>query len=55
MAMLRLFEPAFYVVGIRNIKIWILDHVRRRQQEEIESLATNSRVSTLDNDHREIS
>ena len=30
MAMLRLFEPVFYVIGIRNMKIWILDHVRRR-------------------------
>ena len=55
MAMLRLFEPVFYVIGIRNMKIWILDHVRRRQQEEIENLATNSRESTIDSEHREIS
>ena len=54
MAMLRLFEPVFYVIGIRNMKIWILDHVRRRQQEEIENLAT-TRESTIDSEHREIS
>ena len=55
MAMLRLFEPVFYVIGIRSMKIWILDNLRKRQQEEIESLATDTRFSTIDSEHREIS
>ena len=54
MAMLRLFEPVFYVIGLRSMKIWVLDNLRKKQEEEIENLTTNSRLS-MDYEHREIS
>ena len=35
--MLRLFEPVFYVIGLRSIRIWILHFFKEKHEEDIQN------------------
>ena len=35
MALLRLFEPVFYVIGLRNTKVWVLGLCKRNVEDEV--------------------